>query len=166
MTNKLLSFILWLPFIACANKKADTARLPNHHHPYRTWELSGMKNSITRTTRLREMELRHRRQQMGLGNNELQHYTAYDSLNAYVHDGLLTITARIDSMGRKRYTSARLITKGKGDWLYGRFESRAKLPTGVGTWPAIWMLPTDIVYGGWPDSGEIDIMENGGYDPV
>ena len=63
------------------------------------------------------------------------------------------------------YTSARLITKGKGDWLYGRFEIRAKLPTGRGTWPAIWMLPTDWEYGDWPKSGEIDIMENVGYDP-
>ena len=68
-------------------------------------------------------------------------------------------------MEGKEYTSARLITKDKGDWLYGRFEIRAKLPTGRGTWPAIWMLPTDWEYGGWPNSGEIDIMENVGYDP-
>lgn len=101
----------------------------------------------------------------GWGNNEAQHYTAGDTANAYVNEGLLTITARIDSMGGKRYTSARLITKGKGDWLHGRFEIRAKLPTGLGTWPAIWMLPTDWEYGGWPASGEIDIMENVGYDP-
>ena len=101
----------------------------------------------------------------GWGNNEAQYYTAGDSVNAYVKDGMLTITARIDSMGGKRYTSARLITKEKGDWLYGRFEIRAKLPTGTGTWPAIWMLSTDWEYGGWPASGEIDIMENVGYDP-
>ena len=101
----------------------------------------------------------------GWGNNEAQYYTANDSANAYVKEGLLTITARIDSMGGKRYTSARLITKEKGDWLYGRFEIRAKLPTGLGTWPAIWMLSTDWEYGGWPASGEIDIMENVGYDP-
>lgn len=103
--------------------------------------------------------------QWGWGNNEAQHYTANDSANAFVENGVLTITARIDSMGGKRYTSARLITKGKGDWLYGRFEIRAKLPTGRGTWPAIWMLPTDWEYGAWPNSGEIDIMENVGYDP-
>ncbi len=101
----------------------------------------------------------------GWGNNEAQHYTAFDPDNAYVDDGKLTITARIDSMGGKRYTSARIRTKGKGDWLYGRFEIRAKLPAGVGTWSAIWMLPSDNVYGGWPASGEIDIMENVGYDP-
>jgi beta-glucanase (GH16 family) len=101
----------------------------------------------------------------GWGNNEAQYYTAGDSANAYVKDGMLTITARIDSMGGKRYTSARLITKEKGDWLYGRFEIRAKLPTGLGTWPAIWLLSTDWEYGGWPASGEIDVMENVGYDP-
>lgn len=101
----------------------------------------------------------------GWGNNEAQHYTDGDSSNAYVKDGILTITAQMDSVGGKRYTSARLITKGKGDWLYGRFEIKAKLPTGIGTWPAIWMLPTDWEYGNWPASGEIDIMENVGYDP-
>lgn len=101
----------------------------------------------------------------GWGNNEAQHYTALDSSNAYVKDGILTITARIDSIGGKRYTSARMITKHKGDWLYGRFEIRAKLPTGLGTWPAIWMLPTDWEYGNWPASGEIDIMENVGFMP-
>lgn len=101
----------------------------------------------------------------GWGNNEAQYYTAFDPDNAYVEEGILTITAKIDSMGGKKYTSARLITKDKGDWLYGRFEISAKLPAGVGTWPAIWMLPTDNEYGGWPASGEIDIMENVGYDP-
>lgn len=101
----------------------------------------------------------------GWGNNEAQHYTAHNTDNAFVENGFLTITARIDSMGGKKYTSARLITKEKGDWLYGRFEIRAKLPSGLGTWPAIWMLPTDWEYGGWPASGEIDIMENVGYNP-
>jgi beta-glucanase (GH16 family) len=101
----------------------------------------------------------------GWGNNEKQYYTKADKRNAWVQDGFLTITALKDSMEGKPYTSARLRTKGKGDWLYGRFEIRAKNPTGLGTWPAIWMLPTDWAYGGWPASGEIDIMENVGYDP-
>jgi beta-glucanase (GH16 family) len=82
-----------------------------------------------------------------------------------VKDDFLYITARRESFGGKDYTSARLITKLKGDWLYGRVEVRAKLPDGRGMWPAIWMLPTDWAYGGWPASGEIDIMENVGYDP-
>jgi len=57
------------------------------------------------------------------------------------------------------YTSARLRTLGKADWKYGRIEVSAKLPAGQGIWPAVWMLPTDYVYGGWAASGEIDIME-------
>jgi len=65
-----------------------------------------------------------------------------------------------------RYTSARLATRNKGDWLTGRFEIRAKLPYGQGIWPAIWMLPTDWEYGGWPNSGEIDIMELIGHEPA
>lgn len=101
----------------------------------------------------------------GWGNNEEQFYTYADSTNAWVAGGILSITAKKQVIEDKEYTSARLITKGKGDWLYGRFEVRAKLPTGRGTWPAIWMLPTDMEYGKWPSSGEIDIMENVGYDP-
>ncbi len=96
----------------------------------------------------------------GWGNNELQNYTA-SRTNSFVQDGKLTIKA-VKSNGS--WTSARLVTKGKGDWLYGRIEVKAKLPEGVGTWPAIWMLPTDWEYGGWPASGEIDIMEHVGYD--
>lgn len=101
----------------------------------------------------------------GWGNNEAQYYTSNDSSNAWVNNGVLTIKAEKKSIKDKKYTSARLITKGKGDWLYGRFEIRAKLPTGRGSWPAIWMLSTDWEYGGWPNSGEIDIMENVGYNP-
>ncbi len=101
----------------------------------------------------------------GWGNNELQHYTAGRPENASVGDGVLTITALREEMEGKEYTSARLLTKGKGDWLYGRFEISAQLPTGRGLWPAIWMMPTEWKYGNWPGSGEIDIMENVGYDP-
>ncbi|HKK09642.1 MAG TPA: glycoside hydrolase family 16 protein, partial [Bacteroidales bacterium] len=96
----------------------------------------------------------------GWGNNELQNYT--DSrANSFVQDGKLTIKA---VKSNESWTSARLVTKGKGDWLYGRIEVKAKLPEGRGTWPAIWMLPTDWAYGGWPSSGEIDIMEHVGYE--
>lgn len=98
----------------------------------------------------------------GWGNNELQYYT--DDSNAYVKDGKLVIEARKEAKEGMDYTSARLISKGKGDWLYGKIEVRAKLPDGLGTWPAIWMLPTDWEYGSWPASGEIDIMEHVGYD--
>ncbi|WP_119843738.1 family 16 glycosylhydrolase [Reichenbachiella sp. MSK19-1] len=99
----------------------------------------------------------------GWGNNELQHYTDQPE-NASVADGLLTITAIKEKTENSDYSSARLVTRDKGDFLYGRFEIAAKLPAGKGTWPAIWMLPTDWVYGSWPKSGEIDIMEHVGYD--
>lgn len=99
----------------------------------------------------------------GWGNNELQYYTEKEKDNAWVENGILTIKAIKREIAGKKYTSARLITKGKGDWLYGRFEIRARFSVGKGTWPAIWMLPTEWSYGNWPNSGEIDIMENVGF---
>lgn len=101
----------------------------------------------------------------GWGNNEAEFYTSGRLKNADVKDGCLYINAVKENYKGHKYTSARLVTKGKGDWLYGRVEVRAKLPEGKGLWPAIWMLSTDGAYGGWPSSGEIDIMENVGYDP-
>jgi beta-glucanase (GH16 family) len=98
----------------------------------------------------------------GWGNNELQYYTA--GANSAVSGGNLIITAKKENLSGNSYTSSRMVTKGKGDWLYGRFEVRAKLPKGKGTWPAIWMLSSDNSYGTWPASGEIDIMEHVGYD--
>jgi len=94
----------------------------------------------------------------GGGNNELEYYTALPE-NSFIQDSCLVIKALQKSYNGKEYTSARLNSNDKGDWKYGRFEIRAKLPYGQGLWPAIWMLPTDWVYGGWPASGEIDIME-------
>ncbi len=95
----------------------------------------------------------------GWGNEEWQHYT--DRLeNARVENGMLVINALREDYGGNAYTSARLVTRGKGDWLYGRIVVRARWSSAPGTWPAIWMLPTDWVYGGWPDSGEIDLMEH------
>jgi beta-glucanase (GH16 family) len=101
----------------------------------------------------------------GWGNNEAQWYTSARIENAEVKDGFLYITAIKESYQDHDYTSARLVTRSKGDWLYGRVEVKAKIPDGRGMWPAIWMLPTDWAYGGWPASGEIDIMENVGYNP-
>ena len=112
----------------------------------------------------------------GGGNNELQCYTER-ATNAYVSDGRLHIVARkepfsgqskgdddpaydvSDTSISRDYTSARLRTKNKGDWTYGRIEVSAKMPQGQGIWPAIWMLPTEWKYGAWPLSGEIDIFE-------
>ncbi len=104
-------------------------------------------------------------QKCGWGNNELQYYTANRAENARVHDGKLIIEAHQEKMNNKEYTSSRLVSKHKGDWTYGKIEAKAKLPMGVGTWAAIWMLPTDWAYGDWPASGEIDIMEFVGFMP-
>lgn len=98
----------------------------------------------------------------GWGNNELQYYTRSRSENARAEDGKLVIEARQEKWENRDYTSARLITKGKGDWKYGRIEVRAKLPRGRGTWPAIWMLASTEPLA-WPDDGEIDIMEHVGF---
>ena len=99
----------------------------------------------------------------GWGNNELQYYTDKRLENARVENGVLTIEARKEEWQGSKYTSARLVTKGKGDWQYGRIEVRARIPKGRGTWPAIWMLAsTDPL--AWPDDGEIDIMEHVGFN--
>ncbi len=96
----------------------------------------------------------------GGGNAELQYYTDRPE-NIRVADGLLTLEARKEDYLGKKYTSARIITKDKQDFKYGKVEARLKVPSGRGTWPALWMLG----YGSWPDAGEIDIMEHVGYEP-
>lgn len=103
----------------------------------------------------------------GRVNNELQSYSD-DEVNSYVHDGKLNIVVRKGipfDVNNPTYNSARMNTAWKGDWTYGRFEIKARLPKGKGLWPAIWMMPTQSVYGGWPTSGEIDIMELLGHEP-
>ena len=113
----------------------------------------------------------------GGGNEERQCYTD-STRNASLVDGRLVITAikeasegpalplhmraeadDPDATATKPFSSARMVTRGKAAWKYGKIEVRAKLPQGQGTWPAIWMLPEDNVYGGWAKSGEIDILE-------
>lgn len=100
----------------------------------------------------------------GWGNNELQYYTKARKENVYIKDGVLTINAIKEEYKGFSFTSTRMVSREKGDFLYGRFVVRAKVPAGRGTWAAAWMLPTDAIYGGWPKSGEIDIMEHVGYD--
>ncbi len=100
----------------------------------------------------------------GWGNNEKEYYSNLPE-NASVANGMLSIVALKKNVQGMNYTSARLVTRNKFDFLYGRIEVSAKLPAGKGMWPAIWMLPTDFAYGGWPKSGEFDIMEEVGYDP-
>jgi beta-glucanase (GH16 family) len=116
-------------------------------------------------------------------NRELQYYTTGRSANARVENGILIIEARKEHFPNPQhqpdapdrrwqqqrahadYTSASLTTRGRAEWTYGRIEVRAQLPGGRGTWPAIWMLGTNIGEVGWPACGEIDIMEYVGHDP-
>lgn len=99
----------------------------------------------------------------GWGNNELQYYTSRPD-NAIVQGGVLKIIAKRENYLGSTFTSARLLSKGKYSFKYGRIEIRAKFPTGVGTWPAAWMLGDNIGTVGWPDCGEIDIVEHLGRD--
>jgi beta-glucanase (GH16 family) len=106
---------------------------------------------------------------VGWFNGELQYYASGRTQNSAVQNGKLLITARKENLsasvsdwGGQAYTSARLFTKGKASWTYGFFEIRAKLPCGAGTWPAIWTLGSTVDV--WPDQGEIDIMEQTGWD--
>ncbi len=106
----------------------------------------------------------------GWGNDELEYYTDRPD-NAFVKDGVLHLRAVKESYQGCGYTSAKLRTRKRdGEPLfnqkYGRFELRAKLPTGKGVWPAAWMLPQDETYGGWAASGEIDILEARGQEPT
>ncbi len=105
----------------------------------------------------------------GWGNEELQYYTREPD-NAMVKDGLLTLRALKEPLHGCGYTSARLKTRSRdGTALfaqqYGRFEFRAKVPSGKGLWPALWLLPLEDKYGGWAASGEIDVMEIVGDQP-
>ena len=105
----------------------------------------------------------------GWGNNELESYTSRID-NAFQNNGALTIKAvkehftGSDNITRE-FTSARLISKNKFSATFGRFEARVKIPFGQGIWPAFWMLGNDIDSAGWPNCGEVDIMENIGREP-
>ena len=168
MINKLNSIIaLCYFFFACSEEE-----MVSQNKETNDWEIEGWnivwqdefdKDSLDLTKWSREIGGH------GWGNNELQFYTDSDS-NSYVENGNLTLKAQVvpqgigSSKGLRYYSSARLRTYGKGDWKYGRIEVKAKVASGQGIWPAIWMLPTDWLFGGWPSSGEIDIMEHVGYD--
>ncbi|QGV77152.1 glycoside hydrolase family 16 protein [Streptomyces ficellus] len=107
-----------------------------------------------------------------VNNHERQYYTAGNRNAALDGQGHLVITARRENpgnyqcwYGRCEYTSARLNTAGRFTTTYGRVEARMKVPRGQGMWPAFWMLGNDIGQIGWPASGEIDVMENVGFEP-
>jgi beta-glucanase (GH16 family) len=93
------------------------------------------------------------------GDHGMSAYTSRPQ-NLYLSDGCLVLQAQKENYSGKSYTSTQISSRNKGQWKYGRFDIRAKLPYGKGLWPAIWMMPNNPAYGGWPSSGEIDIMEN------
>lgn len=97
----------------------------------------------------------------GWGNQELQYYTSRPE-NSIVSNGVLKITAKKENFSGMAFTSARLLTQDKFAFKYGKIEVKAKLPAGVGTWPAVWMLGNNITTAGWPACGEIDIVEHRG----
>ena len=172
--RKLLPVLGVMATVGCSTKPAPTATSSTEPSPVRAgwqlvWQDEFNGSSIDQTKWSLEQNC------WGGGNDELQCYTA-NLANASVQNGVLHIVAHRETFSGPAihedsadyltlpaktlpYTSARLRSKNKGDWRYGRFEIRARLPKGQGTWPAIWMLPTDQFYGTWPLSGEIDIME-------
>ena len=159
--NVVIVFMILFSFTSCS--KDDSTTTPKNNIPEipgysLVWNDEFDKTSIDLTKWEYEVN------GDGGGNNELQFYTAFPR-NSYIENGHLVIKAINEEYQNRYFTSARIRSKYKGDWLYGRIEAVAKLPTGKGTWPAIWMLSTDWEYGGWPESGEIDIMEHVGYDP-
>ena len=103
-------------------------------------------------------------------NQELQYYPnrpdTHPDANVFIEDGILILEARREDYEHRRYTSARINTMGKQEFLYGRFEARIRLPAEVGMWPAFWMLGGNIDEVGWPACGEIDIMEGKGRLPA
>jgi len=129
----------------------------NVQKPVSDWEM--VWSDEFDTTSIDSNKWAHEVNCLGGGNQEKQCYTDSDE-NSYIANGILNIVALPAGDGAEQpYTSARLISKHKADFKYGRFEIKAKLPSGQGSWPAFWMLPTDATYGGWPKSGEIDILE-------
>ncbi len=99
----------------------------------------------------------------GWGNNELEYYTSRPE-NLFFQDGKMIIEARKENYSGKSYTSSKILTRGKKVFKYARIDIRAKLPKGKGIWPAFWLLPQNNVFGGWPKSGEIDLMEMVGHE--
>jgi len=157
--------LLLLPLIGCVSSQTSSFKVKGESNPWQlVWhdEFNGSTLDLSKWS--------HEENCWGGGNNELQCYTSRPK-NSFVSNGHLYIvaykeqyTGRAGQNGDGEpktlpYTSARLRTKHKAEFKYGRICMRAKLPYGQGTWPAFWMLPTDSPYGGWSASGEIDIVE-------
>lgn len=163
--STLLPAVVLIAILACRSEKPTQNNKSDSIPEPAGWKL--VWNDEFKNTGIDLTKWEHEVNAWGGGNNELQYYTSR-SQNSYIKDGALVIQAIRETFtgpeGTRSYTSARLRTKNKGDWKYGRFEIRAKFPRGKGLWPAIWMLPTQELYGGWAGSGEIDITEYLGHE--
>jgi beta-glucanase (GH16 family) len=162
-----LSFFIIFIFLSCGDKENNPINGNENQIPEpEGWKL--VWNDEFDDSLMNSQKWEHEVNAQGGGNNELQYYTSRTE-NSFIENGTLIIQALKETYtgpeGTRNYTSARLRTKNKGDWKYGRFDIKAKLPYGKGVWPAIWMLPTDWSFGGWAASGEIDIMELLGHEP-
>jgi beta-glucanase (GH16 family) len=167
--NLVLSFfslallILFTTLISCANDSTQTVARFTEIVMQDEFDVEGAPNSEIWDFNIGNGE-------NGWGNNELQYYTNRTE-NVKVENGSLLITAKKESYNGSSYTSARLLTKGKFEQTYGRYEARIRLPYGQGMWPAFWLLGADCGDGTdgtlvWPACGEIDIIENRGSEPT
>jgi len=170
MFNRSIYLIFFLSVILSNCSKSDKPTEPKKNEPVipapEGWTL--VWNDEFNGTSLDNTKWEYEVNGRGGGNNELQYYTDRPD-NLFIKDSVLVIQALREKYtgpdGTRNYTSARIRTLNKGDWKYGRIDIRAKLPYGQGIWPALWMLPSDRLYGGWAASGEIDIMELLGHEP-
>ena len=164
--------VVFLIFLTVCEESIYSNQLPDeNNHTLEGWEL--VWNDEFDGDAIDDQKWNKLLWRPGWVNNELQAYMDRDT-NVFVQDDNLVIRALIepgffgtDYTGTSYtadYTSGRLNTAGKGEWTYGRFDTRAKLPKGIGSWPAIWMLGSNISAVGWPHCGEIDIMEHVGFD--
>ncbi len=164
--------VVFLIFLTVCEESIYSNQLPDeNNHTLEGWEL--VWNDEFDGDAIDDQKWNKLLWRPGWVNNELQAYTDRDT-NVFVQDDNLVIRALIEpgffgtdytgTTYTADYTSGRLNTAGKGEWTYGRFDTRAKLPKGIGSWPAIWMLGSNISTVGWPHCGEIDIMEHVGFD--
>jgi beta-glucanase (GH16 family) len=162
---KLLKYplLLSLFIISTCDSTETTSSAPNNEYEL-VWEDEFDRSTLDQSNWTYELGTGAQYGLNGWGNNELQYYTDRTN-NLYLENGFLVIEAKREDYEGQDYTSARIKTQNKQDWSYGTFEIRAKLPKSQGIWPAIWMMPTNSEYGGWPRSGEIDIMELLGHQP-
>ncbi|WKZ70846.1 MAG: glycoside hydrolase family 16 protein [Melioribacteraceae bacterium] len=161
ITNIIFLLIISLTTLGCSKDESNPTETPKDDNDLPGYTL--VWNDEFEGSAIDNNKWGHEVNARGGGNNELQYYTDRPE-NSFVQDGYLHIVAHQEEYtgdeGTRYYTSARMRTMNKGDWTYARIEVKAKIPYGQGMWPAIWMLPTDWSYGGWPSSGEIDIMEH------